>query len=476
MAALAQMARRPPQLNLWFERLMALVALTNLLLVVFDMSYIRFRDVYLQQFPQFTQWYGEHFKGIEPERSTTAYLTTLEKLETQVALTGLQSPETEALIAELRDRSLDMIDENPFQVANKSGTLERIKNAMRSQVEEDSAKEAFNQFWSTEYLVANWQDSLVFLDTEIKPLIKTNYFRRIGEDGAPLDRFWIIDLGFVGLFGLEFLARTFYLSRRYRNATWFDACLWRWYDLLLLVPGWRWLRIVPVIVRLNDASLINLEPIRNRINRIFITHFAIELTEVVVLRIIDQLQNLIREGNVTRWLLDTDNGRRYIDLNGVDELQVISQRLITIVFNQVIPKVKPEIDALIHHSMAKAMDQAPLYREFKQIPGLGAIPDQLAKQVSAEVSKNLYTALATALKDPVGAELTRSLTTQFTTVLRNEAKQQEQSLREIQSLSVELLDEIKLNYVKRIAAEDVSRLKEETYRLYDVTQHKSPNL
>ncbi len=40
-----------------------------------------------------------------------------------------------------------MINEDPFAVANKSGTLERIKNAMRDRMEEESSKVAFQQFW-----------------------------------------------------------------------------------------------------------------------------------------------------------------------------------------------------------------------------------------------------------------------------------------------------------------------------------------
>jgi hypothetical protein len=66
-----------------------------------------------------------------------------------------------------------------------------------------------------------------------------------------------------------------------------------------------------------------------------------------VLRIIDQMQNLIQEGNVAEWLLSTGTGRRYIDINGVNELQVISKQLTNLVVNDVVPQLKPEIDALL---------------------------------------------------------------------------------------------------------------------------------
>jgi hypothetical protein len=263
---------------LWFERIVALIALVNLLLVLFDADYIRFRDTYLRLFPGFTTWYGATFKGIEPERTTTAYLETFTALEKQIAQTGLTSIKAETLLQELREQSVTIIDENPFQSANKSGTLEKIKNTMRERMETDSAKPAFEQFWSREYLNRQgWAKESRFFNDNIVPLFQKNYFRSIGENGLPTDYFWRIDNWFILFFALEFLARTFYISRRYKNYTWLDAVLLRWYDLFLLLPFWRWLRIIPVTIRLNQSQLINLVPLRNRLNRILVTNFAVEL-------------------------------------------------------------------------------------------------------------------------------------------------------------------------------------------------------
>jgi hypothetical protein len=47
----------------WFERIMAMVALLNLVLVIGDLSYIPLRDLYLRLLPGLTTWYGETFKG-----------------------------------------------------------------------------------------------------------------------------------------------------------------------------------------------------------------------------------------------------------------------------------------------------------------------------------------------------------------------------------------------------------------------------
>ncbi len=474
MAALSR-SRKPSRFvkttALWFERLVALIAIVNLAIVLFDLSYIRFRDLYLRFFPEFTTFYGETFKGIEPERSTVNYLEAVDKLTQQVSETGLESVQAQVWLEDLQDLSQSMIDENPFEIANKSGTLERIKNLMRDRIGVDSSKQAFQEFWSVAYLdEAGWEESIDYFDSEIRPLMETNYFRSIGENGSPTDDFWKLDSWFVLFFALELLARTFYISRRYKNYTWLDAVLLRAYDLPLILPFWQWLRVIPVTVRINQSQLLNLVPLRNRINRILITSFAVELTEVVVLRIIDQVQNLIREGEVTRTLL-TGAERRYIDLNGVDEVQAISSRLTTLMLYQVLPKIKPEIDAVLHHSVMQALDQAPGYQGLRRLPGIGDLPNQISQQIVSLASQNLYQALTGALEDESGATLTRQLIDKLGATIRAEI-QQDKTVEELQLWTVALLEEIKINYVQQVSTEDIDRLMEDNYRIYNMTQER----
>jgi hypothetical protein len=451
---------------LWFERLMAIAALLNLTLVAFDLSYIPWRDLYLKNLPAFTQWYGAQFKGIEPYRSTEAYLKTVAALEEQMIQTGVRSPQSVILLDRLRAQSAEIIEEDPFQTANKSGTLERIKRRMREQTGQESSKQAFEVFWSQPYLSkAGWNPSITFFNTRIAPLIRTNYFRGIGENGDPIDQFWKIDLWFISLFTIEFLTRTLYLSRR-RQVTWFDAVMWRWYDLFLLIPFWRWLRIIPVLIRLDQAKLVDLNPVSDRLTKGLVTSVAVELTEVVVLRVIDQIQDLIRQGEISRWLLQT--GRRYIDLNEVNEGEAIAQRLTTLLVYQVLPQIKPDLEALMHHTLTRALQTSPAYANLQRLPGVGNWSNQLTQQLVSEISQNTYQALIAALEDPVGADLIRRLINHFGTALKTEA--QRGSITEIQSLLVELLDEIKINYVKRLSATDPEVLRATTQKLYGLTR------
>jgi len=469
----------------WFEKIMAALVLINVGLVAFDYSYIPLRDYYLRFFPGFTRWYGRQFKGIEPHRVTTAYLETVDEFEQQVVSEGLASPEAEALLEELRDRSAAIIDENPFEIANKSGTLERIKERMLEHVEEttdmefESFKDAFFVFWSQSYLSEHdYQEEIEFFGDRIRPLIATNYYRGIdapliGSSGIPTDRFIKIDIWFISIFLAEFLARTWWLSRRYRDTSWLDTMLWRWYDVFLLLPFWRWLRVIPLIARINQSNLIDLEPLRNRITRGIVANLAVELTEVVVIRVIDQLQNLVKQGDIARALLRPETLPRYIDLNEVDEIKVITNRVISTLTYRVLPSVRPDIEALLRHNITSALQSVPVYQGIQSLPGGSSLSEQLTQQLVSELYTTLYDTLTHTLEDEVGAELTQKLLADIGDTFRHEI-QKDRAVEEIESLVAVWLDEVKINYVKRLAAEDVDQLREQTQKLYAITQGSKP--
>ena len=139
--------------NIWFERLMALTATVNLGLVLFNITYVGWRDFYLRKVPQIQEIY-DPIKGIEPHRETENYLRKVEEFERQVSVTGIESVKSTEKLAEIRNLSVEMIENNPFAGASKSGTLEKIKNRMRDRLDSESSKRAFSTFWSRDYLLA----------------------------------------------------------------------------------------------------------------------------------------------------------------------------------------------------------------------------------------------------------------------------------------------------------------------------------
>ncbi|BAY58726.1 hypothetical protein NIES2135_56000 [Leptolyngbya boryana NIES-2135] len=463
-------SRFPPRRNLWFERAMAGLTLVNLGLVAFDFAYIPWRDFWFRNFPAVTRLY-DPIKGIEPHRDTETYLSTVDTLEQELQQFGLESVQVQTRLQDLRDRSSELVSTNPFAVANKSGTLERIKNRMREHVfgqrRGESAKQAFATFWSKENLaqrgVATEQK---FFNQEIRPLIAVNYYRPIGENGEFVDWFWLVDAPFVGIFALEFIARTFYLSRRYQSLSWLDAMLWRWYDIFLLLPFLRWLRVIPTVVRLDQSGMVNLARVRTQASQGFVANISEDMAEVVVIQVIDRFQDAIARGEISRWLIQSVN-RPYIDLNQRDEVQELATHLVKTTVYNVLPKIKPELEAVLRHNIDMILSQSPAYQGLKAMPLVGDLPRQINERLVAEVTSGVYDAIVLALEDKKGGELISQLVKSFGQNLATELQDQ-RSLQELQSLATDLLEEIKVNYVRRLSEEDVEGILEETRQIRQI--------
>lgn len=467
------MANRKPirKANLYFERLMATIATINLCLVIFDLSYVPWRDFYLRRLPQITQIY-DPIKGIEQHRETQQYLDKVNALQEQVSQTGLTSPQVNAQLEELRRLSAEMIDSNPFAAVGKSGTLERIKNRMRDRIGNNSAKKSFATFWSPAYLSKRgWIQEINFFNQQIRPLIATNYYRRIGENGDFIDNFWLIDLPFVSLFALELLARVIYIKGRHPGFSWLNAVLYRWYDLFLLIPFLRWLRVIPVAIRLDQAQIINLQPVSKQINQALIANLAEELTEIVVIRVINQIQGSIQRGDITSWLLQNEKLRPHIDINNVNEIEAIAGLLIQTIVYQVLPKIQPELTALLQHNIDNAFHQVPIYKNLQALPGIGQAQTQINQQLATQITTNLYNAIVSAVEDPIGAKLSSRLAQSFSQALGTEF-QRKHVLLEIQTLLFDLLEEVKLNYIKRLSQEDIDQIIEQTRQIRAIQSSK----
>jgi hypothetical protein len=488
--------------SLWFEKIMVLLVLVNYLLVLFDFTYIPLRNFWLEgriqlfiklgsferyipQDPiviptfQITKYY-DWVKGIEPYRDTENYLKEVELLSKKINQQGLQSPKeaaTEAvtsaqnidiILANLREKSVEMIERNPFQSANKTGTLERIKNKMREHVfgtKDASAKSAFKTFWSRSYLAKKgFREELDFFDNQIKPLIATNYFRAVDENGEPVNNFALLDFPFFIIFLVEFLARTWYISRRHAGLNWFDAMLWRWYDIFLLLPFFRLLRIIPLVMRLNQARLIDLENVEKQTKQGFVASIAEDITQVVVMQVINQIQRSITKGELRNLLLQRTINP-YIDLNEINETAEIIRIISQFTVYDVLPKVKPDIEELIKYNISAILSESSAYKGLEKLPGVKSLENQLAGQLAAQIFQTVLDVLTNLVKeDAVFDKLVAQLVDKLRQTMATEL-QATQSFEQIESLLAALLEEIKINYVKRLSQEDIEQILEQTRTL-----------
>ena len=482
--------------NLWFEKLMALVAVINITIVAFDLSYIPLRDFWLSgqvtvggiktayikydgikldlipaNISELITQY-DAIKGIIPNRDTQEYLAKVEQLRQELGINGVDSPVAKNLFGDLRRRSIEIIQTNAFAEASKTGNLERIKNRMRSHLpnQDNSAKAAFWQYWTPNNFQGKVTEELNFFDSEIKPLMGTNYYRAVGDNGGYIDYFGVIDFPFGVLFALDFLGRTWFISRRRVGVSWLDAMLWRWYDIFFLLPFWRWLRVIPVTVRLSQARIINLNSIQKQLSQGLVAGIAEDVTEVVIIRLINQTQASIRNGGLGR-LLSQQTANPYIDINDTNETAEIIRILAKVLADRVLPAIQPEAETLLKYSIDKALRQSPAYQGIKMLPGgdrtMTTLSHQLVSQIYSAFSSTLQAALA---EDEQFDRLLESLVDNIGKSVSSELQAQ-QSMNKIELLLIDLLEEIKINYVERLSQEDIEDILEQTRGLRNIA-HK----
>jgi hypothetical protein len=426
--------------NLWWERGLAILIAINFGWVLFDLSYVPWRNLYFRYLPALTKIY-DPLKGIEPHRETTKYLATIDKLQQQ----KISSPTAQAILKDLTEQSIQTIETNPFQGAGKSGALEKIKNRLRNHMGKESSKEAFRAFWNP----ANFTDTrsakeMAFFEQQIRPLFAINYFREIGEDGEPIDHFWLIDVGFGAVFLVDLLLRLRRMRQRNPRLTWRSALIERWYDLLLILPLVRPLRIAPLAIRWHQARLINLEQIQHQVNTRFVNEFADELTQVVINQVLNQAQGAIKSGTATQ-LITTRLLRPYVDLNDVNEVEAIAQIILEIAIYRVLPKIQPDLEEIVSTLVQKASIDSPAFQNLKLIPGFAEAPHQLIDQIVRQVSEALYVGLTKSLNDPQNGKLAKRLAENFMEALGAEL-QKGHTISKLESLISDLLAEVKVSY------------------------------
>lgn len=452
---------------------MILLALLDLGLVWFDWSYLAVRPLYLRHLPGVVRLY-DPVKQIQPHPEIQTYLATVNQLESRLRQ-GKSEP-NQADLQQLQQLSRDLLRSNAFAASNQANILETVKVRMQQHVAttasltDPSAEQAFERFWTPTYFSQQgWQAELSFFRTQIQPLVAMGYYRPTGANGWVLDYGWLLHLPFILVFGIEFLVRTFKLSRSHRGVTWAEAMLWRWYDLFLLLPVWRSLQVLPIVIRSHQARLINLDPVKAQLHRGIIANFAGDMTEAVVLRIINHLQEVIRQGDFARWLLKPETRKPYLDLNNIDEVEAIATILLNLTVYRVLPKIQPEIQALLRHNIQTLLSQSAVYQGLQHMPGLGHFPAELTERIVTEFTRTAYDALVTTLEDPKLATLMSRLVQQFGDVLSTELHQRS-TLKQIQVLLCEFLEEFKLNYLKQGSLEDLEQSLQRTHQLRHTVQ------
>jgi len=446
--------------NIWISRAVALLALFNLAMVIFDLSYVPYRDFWLlgksrilavrlgwfkseginlkilpSSLTNSITKYYDPIKGIEPHRQTQGYL----KLASQVE-SNINNPLLEQTLAKLREESQEMIESNPFQLAKKSGSLERIKNLMRSYVPnpKNSATQSFKTFWSSSYLQNDTSNKLAFFNNKIRPLIYSNYYRHIDESGNYADYFYLLDFPFELFFFLDYLGRTLYLTKIHPRLKWRDALLWRWYDVFLFISWWRILRVIPVIMRLKQTGLIETRTVEGQVNKGVVSIVAKEMTEAVVVRILNDLEISIDRGD---FLIPKN---RYLNSENKDEIRAIFGILLQFIIEKVLPDIRQDLQKIIEYSIEKStLNYLPYFAQLqkeiigKTIDSMFNISHQMLEQVLQD--------------DPTFDRYLEQFKNNL--LVSISSLKSYEKLPELKHLSKEIIEDVKQNYINRLQQE-----------------------
>jgi len=447
--------------NYW-NRGVTLLILVNLLLVFFNLSYIPLRSQYLEQFPSIPRIY-DPIKGIVPHPITEPYLQTVAQVHRSINAEGLQSEQTAALLSRLQQQSSVLVTENPFSSSEQEILFAELKRRMQIYMQDPSAQDAFRRFWQVDHLnQRGWIEASLFFDSQIVPLLRQNYYHLTREAGQPIDRFWIIDSGFILIFAVEFLVRTWIISRRYHRLAWEDVIARHWYEFPLFFPFWRWLRILPAVVRLHRSGLVNVERLISQVTHEPAAYLSDRVVRFALVQMVNQARASVEAGTLINRLSPHED---YTEVGQPGKLERVGDRLIQLIIYGVIPRIRPDLENVLRHNLQSAAVQSNLYERLQQIPGLNILPTAVLNTLSAQLAQTSCDILVESYADTEGRMLVEQLSEAFRNAL-GQYIQEEITSTEVKGLLIDWLEEIKLNYIQQPAYHDPIAILEEAEQFH----------
>jgi len=385
--------------RIFLDLLMLFLAVVHLVLLVFDSTYLHFRNLYYYYLPTVVKQYDQ-VKGITPHQFTSEYLGLASEYFNACRSTGQVD---RSLQNRLIERSDQMIEENPFERAGQTGQLETVKeNIRRFTGIKTSSKKAFRSFWSEGCARLELREN--FYHRRVARYIQTNFWRAIDTNGQPVDWFVGVDLGFILIFLLEFLISWILAVRRMGSDQKILFPLYHWYDLVSCIPlrefrYLRLLRILTIYFRLIQSEIIQIKdhPLYLR----FVKYQKIILEEIsdqVAINILSNIQAKTRLGTNREMLEETLKSYRH-EIQEVILLNLQKFRVST--FHTRGDQISEIISSLLWESIQASSD----YKRLRQIPLVKEAVDQALnparlERVVGESLAHFLASLDHTLKSP----------------------------------------------------------------------------
>ncbi len=287
---------------------MVYLAIINVSLILFDLTYFWMRPFYSRHVPAVTRIY-DPVKGIEPEPVTEEYLRLVDALAAEGGY-GTSSLMVDELLGKLREQSAEIIDDNPFERSGQERNRISMFVLMQQELVQEGVMTATNRdpveiaglFWSLAPDPDRLTRRVAFFETAIAPLLEANFFRLYDKSGKLTDHFWLIDLPFLVIFILEFFISWYLAVRRETYPRWFMYPIVHWYDVLGIMPFkqmrlFRLFRVASIYLRLrrSDRIFVGDDPISRTI-AYFSNIVSEEISDMVSLRILNETQDELSKG------------------------------------------------------------------------------------------------------------------------------------------------------------------------------------
>lgn len=218
----------------------------------------------------------------------------------------------------------------------------------------------------------------------------------------------------------------------------------RWYEVFLLIPIWRGWRLLPVLVRLHKSGLVNLDRAFAQITYEPVAYLADTMSEYMMVRFINQAQSSIEQGDAARVLLQE---QPYLHVNQENTIEQLTNRILELTIYKVLPRVQPGLEDLLHHNLESTIKQSDFYQILQTFSPVNILPKEMTEQLANYLAKTAVDVVANTYEDDKGRKIIDNFSQEFNQSLREEL-QDEKTLRELQSLLSDWLEEVKLNYVQ----------------------------
>jgi len=427
-------------LVLLWDLFMVWMALINLSLIVFDLTYLWLRPYYFHYVPVLTQLY-DPVLGIEIHPLTEELKEAASDAERLLGLDP-SAPGLQSRLNELTVLTQRVFSEHVFDRAGQHRSmiiLARIiadeagiptTDLFQSQIMEDAVR----NFWIAEPELLRHR--FVIFNSSILPLLSENYYREFDRAGRLTDHFWILDLPFLILFWIEFVGRWFLALRRKTYTQWFFFPIFNWYDVLGLIPmrvfrPFRLLRAVSMYMRLRHSELSTVGKDFASRGVAYISNIITEeVSDRVAIRILDEYAEEIADGTHMRIITSTMAPRR-------EQIEsILTEHCRILLTNE---DTLRSFGELLRLNLHQAVESS---QSLGAVPLPKAVMKPIIRLVGEIILNTTLETIESTLKSEEGAERLRELAASIVdSVLRGPALDETVNLAE--EISLQVIEEMK---------------------------------